>query len=78
MNDAQQLALLNFVKDILFTEDYIWSDVYGDIQNLAVKHGLMNLETRTSECGENCECIQYLLGNEERWTCYHIVEWLRS
>lgn len=48
MNDEQQLALLNFVKDILLTENYIWSDVYVNIQNLAVKHGLMSLETRTS------------------------------
>ena len=78
MNDERQLALLNFVKDILLTEDYVWSDVCGDIQNLAVKHGLMSMETRTSECGENCQCAAYLLGNETKWECYRIVEWLRN
>ena len=31
----------------------------GDIQDIAVKHGLLQIEQRTEECGEVCACREY-------------------
>lgn len=31
----------------------------GDIQDLAVKHGLLVIEPRQTECGEHCACSEY-------------------
>jgi hypothetical protein len=31
----------------------------GDIQDIAVKHGLLRIEQRTEECGEVCACSEY-------------------
>lgn len=31
----------------------------GDIQDIAVKHGLMRIETRDKSCGEACVCAEY-------------------
>lgn len=31
----------------------------GDIQDIAVKHGLVQIEQRTEECGEVCACREY-------------------
>ncbi|WP_330208642.1 hypothetical protein [Pseudomonas sp. Z13] len=31
----------------------------GDIQDIAVKHGLLQIEQREDECGEACACREY-------------------
>ena len=31
----------------------------GDIQDIAVKHGLLRIEQREDECGEGCACREY-------------------
>lgn len=31
----------------------------GDIQDIAVKHGLLRIEQREGECGEGCACREY-------------------
>lgn len=31
----------------------------GDIQDIAVKHGLLRIEQREEECGERCACREY-------------------
>jgi hypothetical protein len=31
----------------------------GDIQDIAVKHGLLQIERRDEECGEGCACREY-------------------
>ena len=31
----------------------------GDIQDIAVKHGLLRIERREDECGEACACREY-------------------
>ncbi|WP_156358935.1 hypothetical protein [Pseudomonas sp. NBRC 111137] len=31
----------------------------GDIQDIAVKHGLLRIEQREDECGESCACRDY-------------------
>ena len=31
----------------------------GDIQDIAVKHGLLRIEQRADECGEACACREY-------------------
>jgi hypothetical protein len=31
----------------------------GDIQDIAVKHGLLRIEQRSEECGEVCACREY-------------------
>ena len=38
----------------------------GDIQDIAVKHGLLRIESRDEECGEVCACREYGLPAE----CY--------
>lgn len=38
----------------------------GDIQDIAVKHGLLRIEQREEECGEGCACREYGLPAE----CY--------
>jgi hypothetical protein len=54
----------------------------GDLQDYAVKHGLLTPETRTSPCGEDgaCNCAGYY-GNDE-WadgiTCYRRPPWMRA
>lgn len=55
--------LRGFAVDVL----NIWSmDIDGgDIQDLAVKHGLLKETTRTEPCGEDCACSE----------CADIGEW---
>lgn len=46
----------------------------GDIQDIAVKHGLLQIEQRTEECGEICACSEYGFPTE----CYRKTELLKS
>lgn len=45
----------------------------GDIQGIAVKHGLLQIEQRTEECGEVCACREYGFPAE----CYRKTELLK-
>lgn len=76
MNQEQQQALLNFARDILFYRYDILDQC--DIQDLAIKYGLMSFEIKTFRCDDYCECDKYLFGDEKEWKCYRIAEWLRS
>lgn len=42
----------------------------ADIQEIAVKHGLLRIETRQGECGERCACREYGFPAE----CYRRTE----
>lgn len=45
----------------------------GDIQDIAVKHGLMRIENRDDECGEACACREYGFPAE----CYRKTELIK-
>lgn len=45
----------------------------GDIQDIAVKHGLLQIEQRTEECGEVCACREYGFPAE----CYRKTDLLK-
>lgn len=46
----------------------------GEIQNMGVKHGLLRIEQRENECGEDCACREYGFPTE----CYRKTELLRA
>lgn len=46
----------------------------GDIQDIAVKHGLLQIEQRTEECGEVCACREYGFPAE----CYRKTDLLKG
>lgn len=47
-------------------------------QELAIKHGLLQRETRTEPCEENCHCAGYYDPDEfaAGVTCYRKADWL--
>lgn len=48
----------------------------GEVQDLAVKHGLLKETMQYEPCGENCDCSEY--ASEYGWeigiTCYRKTE----
>ncbi|MCF7545315.1 hypothetical protein [Pseudomonas petrae] len=46
----------------------------GDIQNIAVKHGLLRIEQRVEACGEHCACSEYGFPAE----CYRRADILKA
>ena len=44
----------------------------GDLQEIAIKHGLLRPETRTELCEPECDCAGMFDGGDE-WTCYRRV-----
>lgn len=42
----------------------------GDVQDIAVKHGLLVPVTATEPCGESCRCVEY---DEFPQTCYRMT-----
>lgn len=44
----------------------------GDLQDIAVKNGLLITETRIKPCGVDCQCAYYGFPT----TCYRRVDWL--
>jgi hypothetical protein len=44
----------------------------GELQDIAVKHGLLIQETRTESCGENCACEEYGFPAD----CHRRIDWL--
>lgn len=79
MPNASSLAA--FARDIMA----IWPEGGldgGDLQEIAVKHGLLVPETRHAPCGEEgaCSCAEYATPEEfaAGVTCYRRAEWLRA
>lgn len=73
-------SLLAFARDILTC----WPDggIDGpELQDTAVKHGLLVPETRYAPCGEEgtCSCAEYAMPEEfaAGVTCYRRAEWVR-
>lgn len=56
--DAELRPLRAFAQDIMSSWPEGGLDG-GDIQDLAVKHGLLAPVTVTEPCGENCCCAEY-------------------
>ena len=52
----------------------------GDLQDIAVEHGLLVPETRHAHCAEECPCA--LSATEEEFAggvvCYRRAEWLKA
>lgn len=46
----------------------------GDIQDIAVKHGLLRIEQRVEACGEHCACSEYGFPAE----CYRRTDILKA
>jgi hypothetical protein len=44
----------------------------GELQDIAVKHGLLIPETRIESCGENCTCVDYGFPTN----CHRRIDWL--
>lgn len=64
-------ALRGFAQDIM--EFWPHSELEGgDLQDFAAKHGLLEPETRTERCGENCICDI----DSPFWVCYRKTELL--
>jgi hypothetical protein len=45
----------------------------GDLQHMALRHGLIAPETRTQPCAEDCYCVVYGAAEDDEWTCYRRV-----
>lgn len=73
MTAEQQKRLIDFANSIL----EIRFNIDGaDVQDLAVKHGLLIEETRSQICGADCVCDQYLWDTDREWKCYRSAAWL--
>lgn len=71
-NQDRMTRLLAFANEIISASYEGGSFEGGDIQDLAVKHGLVTIESRDSECGEACACSQYGFPTE----CYRKTDLL--
>lgn len=58
--------LSTFAKEVIYGALEGGSFDGADIQEIAVNHGLLKIETRTEECGEVCACREYGFPSE----CY--------
>ncbi len=56
---AEAQALRSFANDMISAAYEGGSFYCGDIQDMAVKHGLLRIESRAEECGEACACREY-------------------
>ncbi len=56
---AERDALRSFADEIVSAAYEGGSFEGGDIQDMAVKHGLLRIESRAEECGEACACREY-------------------
>ncbi len=55
-------AFANDIIDILLFEDGIFESF--DIQELAIKQGILTKETIYENCGQSCHCAEYSLPEE--------------
>ena len=69
-----------FAADVM--QAWPHGDVDGcDVQDYAVKHGLLTPETRNEPCGETwCECAGYYAADEwvDGVTCYRRPPWMQA
>jgi hypothetical protein len=56
---ASLYALQDFANEMISAAFEGGSFDGGDIQDMAVKHGLMRIESRDERCGEACSCAEY-------------------
>lgn len=56
---ADRDAQRSFANEIISAAYEGGSFEGGDIQDVAVKHGLLRIESRAEECGEACACREY-------------------
>lgn len=56
---AREVALKAFASEMISASFEGGSFEGGGIQDIAVKHGLLQVEQRTEECGEVCACREY-------------------
>lgn len=77
--DLETERLRDFARDVMSAWPHGDLDG-GDLQDAAIKHGLLQPEQRTDRCGEVCYCADCLLPDEMAagFTCYRRVEWLRA
>lgn len=67
---------VSFIRDVM--ED--WNEFLGidgvDLQDLALKYGILIPEKRTEICmEEGCRCSEEGMQEDEEWECYHLAEW---
>jgi hypothetical protein len=67
-------ALRAFAQAVM--EAWPMFDLNGDtLQEVAVKHGILNPETRHEPCGETCSCAEYV--DQSEWNdgvvCYRFT-----
>jgi hypothetical protein len=69
---AEVEALRAFGNEMVSAAFWGGSFDCGDIQDIAVKHGLLRVEQREAECGDACACSEYGFPSE----CYRKTELL--
>lgn len=73
--------LRSFIRDLFAASDWPEGNSVDcwDLQELAVKHGLLVRETVKAPCGEICWCEEYhgLEAMAKGLRCLRKVEWLR-
>lgn len=55
----ERVEAVRFARELISTAFDGGSFDGGEIQDMAVKHGLMRIERREVECGEVCACREY-------------------
>lgn len=64
--ERRESLLASFAKEMIDAAFEGGSFDGSEIQEIAVKHGLLNIENRTEECGEVCACREHGFPSE----CY--------
>ncbi|WP_434676181.1 hypothetical protein [Pseudomonas sp. D3-10] len=59
VQDQQNDQLRSFASEMISACFEGGSFDGSDIQDIAVKHGVLRVETREDECGEGCACREY-------------------
>lgn len=78
--ESELAALRAFARDVLVTEEAWISDRDGDeLQDLAIKHGLIRLKdpAPTEPCGEGCACAEYHGDMSDGVECYECTALLQ-
>lgn len=70
----EPVALRAFANDMISAAYEGGSFDGGDIQDIAVKYGLLRIEQRIEACGEHCACSEYGFPAE----CYRRTDLLKT
>jgi hypothetical protein len=77
--NARVEALTNFANAVLFGLDGCPTDIDGyQLQELALKHGLLREQTMDKPCGEYCECANICGSGEFPMECYRATDFLAA